>query len=56
MGLENTDVILAYYFGGKQYAKDTAESKNGKFIFTGNEKLDGGSFKQVLFKKSKKIS
>ena len=33
---------MAYYFGGKQYAKDTALSKNGKFIFTGDEKLDGG--------------
>ena len=48
VGLENTDVILAYYFGGKQYAKDTAESKNGKFIFTGNEKLDGGMYLIVL--------
>ena len=25
VGIENTDVILAYYFGGKQYAKDTDE-------------------------------
>ena len=48
LGLEDTDVILAYYFGGKQYAKDTTESKNGKFIFTGDEKLDGGMYLIVL--------
>ena len=48
VGLEDTDVILAYYFGGKQYAKDTTESKNGKFIFTGDEKLDGGMYLIVL--------
>ena len=23
VGLKDTEVILAYYFGGKQYAKDT---------------------------------
>ena len=39
--LMDTSVILAYYFGGKQYASDTAFSKNGKFIFQGNEKLKG---------------
>ncbi len=47
-GLQDTEVILAYYFGGKQYAKDTAFSKNGKFIFTGNEELDGGMYLVVL--------
>ena len=39
---------MAYYFGGKQYAKDTALSKNGKFIFKGDEKLDGGMYLVVL--------
>ena len=33
IGLQDTSVILAYYFGGKQYAADTAFSKNGSFIF-----------------------
>ena len=33
-GLQDTEVILAYYFGGKQYAKDTAISKNGKFTIS----------------------
>ena len=47
-GIEDTEIILAYYFGGKQYAKDTALSKNGKFIFTGDEKLDGGMYLIVL--------
>ena len=47
-GIEDTEIILAYYFGGKQYAKDTAQSKNGKFIFTGDEKLDGGMYLVVL--------
>ena len=47
-GLQDTEVILAYYFGGKQYAKDTAISKNGKFIFSGNEELEGGMYLVVL--------
>ena len=48
VGLEDTEVILAYYFGGKQYAKDTAISKNGKFIFKGDKELDGGMYLVVL--------
>ena len=48
VGLEDTEIILAYYFGGKQYAKDTAVSKNGKFIFSGDKKLDGGMYLVVL--------
>ena len=48
VGLEDTEVILAYYFGGKQYAKDTAVSKNGKFIFSGDKELDGGMYLVVL--------
>ena len=48
IGLQDSTVMLAYYFGGKQYAKDTTESKNGKFIFTGKERLDGGMYLIVL--------
>ena len=47
-GLQDSEIILAYYFGGKQYAKDTAMAKNGKFIFTGNEKLEGGMYLVLL--------
>ena len=32
-GLKDSTVMLAYYFGGKQYATDTANVVNGKFIF-----------------------
>ena len=48
IGLKDTSIILAYYFGGKQYAKDTAITKNGKFTFSGKEKLDGGMYLVVL--------
>lgn len=42
-GIKDTTCILAYYYGDKQYAKDTAEiDKNGKFEFKGYEKLDEG--------------
>ena len=40
--------MLAYYFGGKQYAKDTADVINGKFTFQGKEKLKGGMYLIVL--------
>ena len=48
IGLQDTSVMLAYYFGGKQYATDTAKVVNGKFIFKGNEKLKGGMYLVVL--------
>ena len=47
-GLEDSSVMLAYYFGGKQYAKDTANVINGKFTFQGKEKLKGGMYLIVL--------
>ena len=47
-GLQDTSVILAYYFGGKQYAIDTAQSVNGKFTFKGEEELKGGMYLVVL--------
>ena len=31
IGLQDSSVMLAYYFGGKQFARDTAFSINGKF-------------------------
>lgn len=48
IGLQDTSVILAYYFGGKQYAKDTAQTINGKFSFKGENILDGGMYMVVL--------
>tara|TARA_B100001741_G_scaffold313745_1_gene321646 strand:+ start:10229 stop:11689 length:1461 start_codon:yes stop_codon:yes gene_type:complete len=47
-GLQDTSVILAYYFGGKQYASDTAFSKNGKIVFSGEKELSGGMYMVVL--------
>ena len=48
VGLQDTSIILAYYFGGKQYASDTAYSDGGKFIFSGEKKLGGGMYMIVL--------
>jgi len=47
-GLQDTSVILAYYFGGKQYATDTAQSVNGSFTFKGEKELKGGMYLVVL--------
>jgi thiol-disulfide isomerase/thioredoxin len=40
--------MLAYYFGGKQYATDTAAVTNGKFSFRGEKELKGGMYLVVL--------
>ena len=47
-GLQDSTVMLAYYFGGKQYATDTANVVNGKFSFEGDKKLKGGMYLVVL--------
>jgi len=47
-GIQDTTVILAYYFGGKQYAADTTDIINGKLTFSGNKALDGGIYLMVL--------
>jgi len=47
-GLQDTSIMLAYYFGGKQYATDTAAVIEGKFTFSGNKKLKGGMYLVVL--------
>ena len=41
-------MILAYYFGGKQYATDTTEIVNGKLTFSADKELDGGIYLLVL--------
>ena len=48
IGLKDSTVMLAYYFGGKQYATDTADVINGKFTFSGNKELKGGMYLVVL--------
>jgi len=47
-GLKDTSVMLAYYFGGKQYATDTSVVTNGKFSFKGDKELKGGMYLVVL--------
>ena len=46
--IQDTTVILAYYFGGKQYASDTTDIVNGKLVFSGKKVLDGGIYLLVL--------
>ncbi|MEC7863944.1 MAG: DUF5106 domain-containing protein [Bacteroidota bacterium] len=48
IGLQDSTVMLAYYFGGKQYATDTANVTNGKFTFKGDKELKGGMYLVVL--------
>ena len=48
VGLKDSTVMLAYYFGGKQYAVDTAVVKNGSFTFKGNENLQEGIYLIVM--------
>ena len=48
IGLKDSTVMLAYYFGGKQYATDTAIVKNGKFTFKGEKDLKGGIYLVVM--------
>ncbi|MEM7660086.1 MAG: DUF4369 domain-containing protein, partial [Bacteroidota bacterium] len=41
-GFTESEAYLAYYFGEKQYLKDTAEVVDGSFVFAGAETLDKG--------------
>ena len=46
---EETEAYLGYFFGDKQYIKDTAYvEQDGQFYFEGNEKLDPGIYIVVL--------
>lgn len=48
-GLNDAEVYLGYYYGGKTYVKDTIRlSKNGKGAFTGDSLLDQGIYIVVL--------
>jgi thiol-disulfide isomerase/thioredoxin len=48
-GFQQKEAYLGYYFGDKQYLKDTAYVEaDGKFYFEGNEKLSAGIYLIVL--------
>ena len=48
-GFQQKEAYLGYYFGDKQYLKDTAfVEADGRFYFEGNEKLTGGMYILVL--------
>ena len=47
-GFQGEQAFLAYYYGDKQYIKDTVASQGGRFTFQGEEALDGGIYLVVL--------
>lgn len=48
-GFQQKEAYLAYYFGDKQYIKDTAQVTNGEFVFSDPEtRLPGGIYLVVL--------
>lgn len=47
-GLVDGDVLLGYYYGDKQYVKDTVQSVNGAFHFQSDEVLEGGMYFMLL--------
>ena len=48
-GIKDTTCMLAYYYGDKQYAKDTADIDNdGRFVFSGTDTIDHGMYMVVL--------
>ena len=44
VGLENSDVIFGYYYGEKQYIKDTISCINGKFVISSIDNVDKGVY------------
>ncbi len=48
-GYKQDSLLLAYYYGDKQYLKDTAlVDAQGRFVFTGEESLAGGIYLAVM--------
>ena len=48
-GCKTGNVVLAYYYGNKQYIKDSTKVDNsGKFVFKNDEALDQGIYIVVL--------
>ncbi len=48
-GFNENEMYLAYYYGDKQYIRDTVlRNDNGSFLFQGEEELPGGVYLVVL--------
>lgn len=48
-GFDQKELYLGYYFGDKQYIKDTTQiNDDGYFVFKGDDKLDAGVYLAVL--------
>ena len=47
-GLADGDVLLGYYYGDKQYVKDTVQSVNGAFVFESDVALESGMYFMLL--------
>lgn len=44
-GMKNQDILLGYYYGDKQYIRDSARcDATGKVVFKGKDSLDGGIY------------
>jgi len=43
-GMSDGDVLLGYYYGDKQYVKDTVKSHHGFFHFESEENLESGMY------------
>lgn len=50
-GMSDGDVLLGYYYGDKQYVKDTVKSHHGFFHFESDENLESGVYFILLPKK-----
>jgi thiol-disulfide isomerase/thioredoxin len=47
-GFTASEMMLAYHLGNKQYLADTVQAENGKAVFEGEERLEGGIYLVVL--------
>lgn len=47
-GFTGSEAYLAYYYGEKQYIKDTVAAAGGHFVFQGEESLDPGIYLVVF--------
>ena len=43
-GIEDGEVLLGYYYGNKQFVKDTVDSNQGSFHFESEEALESGMY------------
>ena len=47
-GMPDGEVLLGYYYGDKQFVKDTVDSHHGFFHFESEEELDSGIYFDIL--------